>query len=459
MIRPFLRTAALAVFLPLHTSLASPAPGQDTLPRRAALGAALEPATDGVRIREVFAGSSAEAAGLRAGDLIEQLGEAKVTEVGSLIRAMRGVSGGAELEIRFQRQGESQSTSTRAKEWPREPENEAYRVEYGSLPSKGGRLRTITLVPKTPAAVGSKHPAMLIIQGLGAVSLDNPKPGEAIDQPTGMGCYRTIADAIANDGYIVMRVDKAGCGDSQGDASKLDFDTELDGYRQALAALRNRDDVDSGRLFVFGHSMGGVYGPMLAAEKPVRGVAVYGTLVKPWVEYLAENSRRQTLLAGASPADYDRLSRLLEKFNHEYLVNNKSPEQVLTEHSELSDVRGELSFQGDLIFGRHYSFFQQLQEVNLPEQWANLDAHVLALWGTADFVSGRDDHELIASIANSKAEGKGKFVAVPQSDHGFGRAGSAEEALEAMSAGSGQASRFNLAVIEPLRGWLRTVAG
>ena len=37
---------------------------------------------------------------------------------------------------------------------------------------------------------------------------------------------------------------------------------------------------------------------VLAGEVAVKGVAVYGTMVKPWPEYLLENRRRQEVLAG-----------------------------------------------------------------------------------------------------------------------------------------------------------------
>ena len=39
-------------------------------------------------------------------------------------------------------------------------------------------------------------------------------------------------------------------------ADLVDFDAELNGYRQALKALRGRADVDPSNVFVFGHSMG-----------------------------------------------------------------------------------------------------------------------------------------------------------------------------------------------------------
>ncbi len=448
---------SLAAALPQLSASASPI--DDPLPRRAWLGTALEVVEGGARIREIMPGSSAEGSKLNAGDVLTKLGDLPVTSPTDVVRAMRKIKGGDTINVELLRDGEPMRLELALKEWPREEPTDAYGVEYADVASAGGRLRTITLVPKGTPKPGQKRPALLVIQGLGAASLDNPKPGEPIEKPTGMGVYRTIADALAARGFVVARVDKGGCGDSEGDPTKLDFNQELDGYRQALQALGSRPDVDRERIFIFGHSMGGVFGPMLAAETPVRGVAVYGTLVKTWLEYLAENHRRQALLAGTHPADLDRQARALEKFNHELLVDKKSPEEVVKEDSSLAALAGEFGLQGDQLFGRHYTFFQQLHDVNLPEFWAKSDGQVLALWGEAEYVSGRDDHELIAAIVNAKHEGQGAFAVVKQSDHGFSLARSPAEAHEVSSQSTpGAASRFNPEIIRVLDEWLTAIA-
>ena len=46
----------------------------------------------------------------------------------------------------------------------------------------------------------------------------------------------------------------------------MDFETELDGYRQALMALKGLEFVDPNKVIIFGHSMGGVMGPLLGRD-------------------------------------------------------------------------------------------------------------------------------------------------------------------------------------------------
>ncbi len=439
-------------------SVAAGVAGADeALGRRGRLGAALAPADGGgVRIQEVLPGSSAEAGGLKAGDVIRAIGGKPTERLPAVFRAVRE-GGGRELAFEWTRDGKPGRAAVRLAEWPREEGTEKYRVEYGDVASGAGRLRTIAYVPRAPAAKG-RYPALLILQGLGMATLDNPRPGDPVDRPSGMGVYRTIAAGLADAGTVVLRVDKAGCGDSEGDAPALDFPGELDGYRAALKALKARPDVDPDRVFLFGHSMGGVFAPILAGEVPVRGVAAYGTVFKTWLEYLLENERRQFHLGGGGPADFDRAVRLSERFHHGLLVEKKAPAAILREHPEIEGVRQGLGVEGDQVFGRHYTFFQQLYDVNVPEAWAKLDADVLALWGEADFVSGRDDHEAIAAIVDAGHKGRGRFLLVPKSDHGFDRSGSQSEAIHASLSGAKRPD-FNPAILESLRAWMVERAG
>ena len=64
---------------------------------------------------------------------------------------------------------------------------------------------------------------------------------------------------------------------------------------QGLKALAAYDFVDRDNIVIFGHSMGGVMAPLIAAEAPVKGIAVYGTVAKTWYEYFGENFRRQAM--------------------------------------------------------------------------------------------------------------------------------------------------------------------
>jgi pimeloyl-ACP methyl ester carboxylesterase len=50
-------------------------------------------------------------------------------------------------------------------------------------------------------------------------------------------------------------------------------------------------EVDSGNVFIFGHSMGGAFGPMIAVEDQVKGLVVYGVAARTWFEYILDTVR------------------------------------------------------------------------------------------------------------------------------------------------------------------------
>ena len=292
---------------PTFTSTSFAVVDQDAeLPRGGFLGAKLIPvsddirerlklnAGDGVAIDEVIPDSTAAAAGFQKGDVLVALNHAKIVGISPFIQAIASQKAGAEITIALRRGEDLRQEKVTLKGRPLE-KSDAYDVIYGAVSSKGARLRTIVTRPKAEG----KHPALFLIQGIGLASIDNPVGG--------LSSYKTIVDEFTRHGFVTLRVDKPGCGDSEGGpACDVDFDTELDGYRQALKMLKTRTDVDSDRIFVFGHSMGGVMAPLLAAEIPIRGIIVYGTITRTWTEYWLENLRRQLELSGANPSAIDR---------------------------------------------------------------------------------------------------------------------------------------------------------
>jgi pimeloyl-ACP methyl ester carboxylesterase len=123
---------------------------------------------------------------------------------------------------------------------------------------------------RTPQDV-VRRPAVMLIGGGGCGSIDLPMAPDV----AASGLLRTIA----RQGYVTMRVEKSGLGDSRGPAcDAIGYIQELDGYRAALVALKRHPSVNIAEVFLLGISLGGVFAPILANESPVRGIVAYGTL-------------------------------------------------------------------------------------------------------------------------------------------------------------------------------------
>ena len=245
-------------------------------------------------LEKVFPGTAAADGDFKAGDVILGVDGTKLTGVPMFLEKMAKTRAGDVLTLDVVRDGVKAEKRVALKEMLRE-KGDGYDVIYSSVTSQGARLRTIITRPKTEG----RHPAVMLLQGSGCWSIDNP-----VGTPYG---FTWVARNLARHGYVTMRIDRPGCGDSEGGPCQdVDFDTELDGLKEALRALKKLDFVDSDNVFLFGHSMGGIVAPLMAVEVPVRGIAVYGTASGTWFESVFGQRRRLASLDGTNPADMDR---------------------------------------------------------------------------------------------------------------------------------------------------------
>jgi pimeloyl-ACP methyl ester carboxylesterase len=422
----------------------------DELKRAALLGAKIEPLTDelrerhglnaddgGVVISQIFPGTTAEAEDLRPGDVL-LTGEGKrIDDSLQVVKLISSHRAGDEVRFEISRDGKKTARKITLRGRPRET-SDKFEVIYGRVESRGHGLRTIVTRPKSPG----RYPALFLIQGVGLFSIDNP---------IGMNsAYKSIIEDFGQRGYVTLRVDKPGCGDSEGGpAMDVDFESELDGYRQGLKALKALPFVDPEGVVLLGHSMGGVMAPLLATEVPVKGIAVYGTIGTTWIEYMLENSRRQLILVDEEPEAIETRMRRSAAILHYLYTEKREPAEIKSQHPELAGMIDESMTEGKYFFGRTLTFFRQLADTNLAAAWSKLDAAVLAMWGRADYVSAEADHAWIAAIVNREHPGRATFLPLDGTGHGFQKAASPQEAFRARGT-----EEFNPASLAVLREWV-----
>jgi hypothetical protein len=114
-------------------------------------------------------------------------------------------------------------------------------------------------------------PALLLLAGSGPTDRDWNSPL----LPGKNGSARLLAEALAARSITVLRFDKAFSGKNPGlPISDLTLDTYRDEASAALDFLRARAEVDPARVFVAGHSEGGIHATRLAESRGnrIRGV-------------------------------------------------------------------------------------------------------------------------------------------------------------------------------------------
>lgn len=112
-------------------------------------------------------------------------------------------------------------------------------------------------------ASGTRVPAVVMITGSGAEDRD-----EATPVLPGYRPFRAIADTLGRSGIAVLRMDDRGVGGTPrgpADPTSADF---ADDIRAALAYLRERPEIDAGRIGLIGHSEGALIALMVGASDP-----------------------------------------------------------------------------------------------------------------------------------------------------------------------------------------------
>lgn len=443
--------AALAMGLTLVAAFGAEA--QD-LARRAWHGVVVRPAEGGLAIDQVQPGSTAERAGLSPGDLITAVNGTAVSQPGDLgTGALRLVAAGETVAYAIQRDGQALTLSAYALPRPEETPGEGLVQTYGAVAFQGGLLRTLVT---RRADLSGPAPAVLFIQGYPCASYIDLNPAHP---------YRRIVDQLARAGYVVMRVDKPGVGDSRGGpvCEDMDMVTEGEAFGAAFDALRATAGVDPDAVFVFGHSLGGISAPLLAQSRPVAGVAVAGITPTPWFEYYLLMSRTQGANTTPDLLAHEADMRRLYPFIYGVMIARQTPAEAIGEDEALARIaREQYGWDGGRrMFGRDASLFWDLQSLNQPQLWADYGGPVLAMHGGADMeVMLRDGPRTIARIVNLDRPGQGLYCEVPGVNHSFAQTGSMDAEYAARARpdyGATVLASYDPRMIEQTLAWMAAV--
>lgn len=185
--------------------------------------------------------------------------------------------------------------ATSSLEAPNPAQPAAYREEPIELPGSGGSLPDTLTLPtgKRP------FPAVVLLQGSGPADRDETV---GANKP-----FRDLAHGLAAHQIAVLRYDRRTRvfpEQFQKSTSVTVREEVLDDARSALALLRRRTDIDSSRLFVLGHSLGGTLLPRLALEeKAVAGWIILAGSTRPLADLLIE---QLTYLSSISESEAEK---------------------------------------------------------------------------------------------------------------------------------------------------------
>jgi alpha-beta hydrolase superfamily lysophospholipase len=373
--------------------------GMAAVPEAARTEAKLQ-AGEGIIVERVIPGSSAQEAGLQAKDILLKLDGEAIRSTADVSTAIRRKRAGDSITISLLRAGKPMEQKIALIGFPLEtsPDHDTL---YQAVEAAGTRRRTIITKPKRDA----RSPAVLFVGGIGCYSMDYP-----FDRETP---YRQLIGSLTRDGFVTMRVEKSGMGDSEGEAcAKVDLQTEVEGYVAGLKDLKAKPYVNPEKIFIVGHSIGGIVGPLIAEREPVRGIVAAATVGSTWFEYELVNRRRQLKLEGMPAAKIGAQMQLKQWCMHQLLIARQPRAEILEKRPACAE---------EMKIPSSDAYLQQIAAIDYADLWTRLKPDTLLVYGSADFLTSAEEHQEIADTINAARLGAATFVEIPGMDHSFYR--------------------------------------
>lgn len=253
-------------------------------------------------------------------------------------------------------------------------------------------------------------PAVIILAGSGPFDRNGDEDARVVaaanetGQPviTLSSTYKDIAQALSREGFVTLRYDKRGIGNSTGDGG--DFpEPSLRDLKAAVAFLQANPLVDPKRIALIGHSLGGLWALMEAAgNDDIATICLMATPAKPMSEVLIEQIEGLLKLQGANDTE------IADTVQRQNAVYGQLRSGGLDPESYPEPVRSQLEFLKAImdVSGADYA-----KEVKCP---------ALILQGDKDlFTVIPQESQMLKQAFQEGGDKRVKLVNFPNLDHMF----------------------------------------
>ncbi|MBO7747437.1 alpha/beta fold hydrolase [Paenibacillus sp. MWE-103] len=123
------------------------------------------------------------------------------------------------------------------------------------------------------AKCGNKYPLVIVCHGF----IGNRMGTDRL--------FVEAAERLTRSGYLVLRFDYGGCGESGGDYGGGGLDALIEQTRTVIDYASSLDLVDSERLILLGHSLGGAVAVLTAArDSRVKSLVLWAPVAHPFMD-------------------------------------------------------------------------------------------------------------------------------------------------------------------------------
>jgi len=255
-----------------------------------------------------------------------------------------------------------------------------YETEIEVVTDKTYRLQGIITLPKQ----SEKCPAVALVHGSGPNDMDETLGPNKL--------FKDLAHELAKNGIAVIRYEKrtrAYAGRPELDVASLTLDEEtIDDALSAVDMIRKDKRIDKNKVYVLGHSLGGMAAPRIAnRSKWVNGIIImagnarpFETLIKEQISYIFNQD--STINA------------------HEQAILDQMEEQF----TSLSELQANGKTEGQLPFGLSTAYWTYLNEYQQTQVAADLNKPILVLQGKRDYQVTVEDYKKWKSALNKHPE-------------------------------------------------------
>jgi uncharacterized protein len=181
--------------------------------------------------------------------------------------------------------------------------------EQVTIAANGFNLAATVSKPRGELKRGQRLPAIVLVPGSGQTDRDETVGGIPI--------YGQLASALADAGFIVVRYDKRGIGQSGGRAESASLGDYAEDVRAAVQGLRKRKDVNQKQIAVLGYAEGGTVA--LAAARQDGDIKALVLAATPGVsgnQFVLDQQQQALSRLSIPDAEKQRRIELQKKINH-----------------------------------------------------------------------------------------------------------------------------------------------
>ena len=218
------------------------------------------------------------------------------------------------------------------------------------VPATGFSLASTVTTPVGREMPQDGWPAVLLVPGTASVDRD--------ENLFGVPLFAQLAAALADEGYLVMRYDKRGAGQSGGRQESAALEDYADDVRTLVRYLDRRDDVDEKRIAVAGHGEGGWVGLYAASrEKRIDALALLHVPSIRGTELVLEQQR----------AELDRIQAPAAERVQKIELQRQIHAAVLDE-GDWEDIPDNLRLRADTFWFRSFLEFDPAEVMRRTRQ-------------------------------------------------------------------------------------------